>query len=384
MLYTINVATLLLTFLLFFLPFVLLPFAPLSGVFETPKVIVGEIAIELLVLAKIFQKNNSFIQQLNKQQVILTLGLIILTLIDLAIFQTPTSFFGNKFRLQGIFLLWHLLAFSIVSSTIKIDKIPSLIYPIFITLLLTTTIFLGGNENGRTIGTLGEPNALAATAIFILPFILFIQKNLIKILGFIVVLVIIFLSGSRSGLVAISMQSIFIVFNRGFKLSVFRSFIISLILFVLSLSLPIIEGGGWFENRAIIWQTAFFAGFNSPIIGNGFGNIDNALRQTSIVMNSLVQHEFVDSSHNLFLDFWVQGGIVGLIALIAIIFFSIKNLIHQSKMLELTLLLGLIGVLSFNPASVVTLVAFWWVVGQGFVKITLLNHTLLAPKDGSG
>lgn len=348
----------------------LLPFG--ISPFETPKVIAAEIGIELLLIVSFFRHSGP--ARISKQQALLILPLIVLTLIDLLMFPSPTAFFGNSFRLQGIFLLWNLLIFSIISSNIKINKIPNIIYSISMSLLLATTIFFGGNENGRAIGTLGEPNALAATAVFILPFLLFRQKNLIKILGFIVVLIIIFLSGYRSGLIAIGIESIFLLLNRISKLSLAKSFIFAFILLILSFSLPIIEGGGWFENRSVIWQTAFVAGFKSPIIGNGFANTEIALHQTSIDMKNLVQHQFIDSSHNIFLDFWVQGGIVGLISLILLMALSIRNLIANSKLLELTIFLGLFTVMSFNPVSVVTLVAFWWVVGQGFREENHILH----------
>lgn len=376
-------ATIILAFLLFFLPFVVIPFG--ISPFEFPKVIAAEIGIEILLVIKLFQK-NIHINQFNKRQMLLILPLIILTLIDLVFFPSPTAFFGNPFRLQGIFLLWHLLAFSILSNVIPdligdLDsRLPITIYILSLVLLLITAISFGGNENGRAIGTLGEPNALAATAAFFLPF-LFGQKNLIKILGFIFALIIIFLSGSRSGLIAIGVESVFLLLKEIVKLSVAKSFILAFILFILSLSLPLIENGGWFENRSVIWQTAFVAGLKSPVLGWGFGNIETALHQTSVEMKNLVQHQFIDSAHNIFLDFWVQGGVVGLISLLLIIFFSIKNLIAKSKLLELTIFLGLITVMSFNPVSVVTLVAFWWVVGQGFRE---QGRSLHAPKDGNG
>jgi len=353
-----------LVFLLFFLPFVALPFG--ISPFESPKVILAEILIEILLLLHFFKKNFLSRIKLQKYQLILSGIIIVLTLLHLILFPSPTSFFGNPFRLQGIFILWYLLAFSVVAANIKTDKIPNYIYLFSIVLIFITIIAFGGNENGRAVGTLGEPNALAATAIFIFPFLVFRQKNFIKVLGFIFALIIIFLSGSRSGLVAFLIESVFILLSQFMKLSIAKSFSLSLILLILSLLLPVIEGGGWFENRSVIWQTALIAGFNSLLIGSGFGNIDKALHQASVTMNNLLQHQFIDSSHNFILDFWIQGGIVGLTALTAIIFFSIKNLINQSKTLELTALLGLLTVMSFNPVSVTTLVAFWWALGQGF------------------
>lgn len=360
---------LLLVFLLFFLPFIFWPFG--ISPFEAPKVIAAQIAIEILFILSILtnpiklEKIKPWIKS-RKVHIFLIGGLIILSLLDFVIFPSTTSFFGNQFRLQGIFLLWHLLVFSLLSSRFNLDKVPKFIYLLSLILVLVTIPFLGGNENGRAVGLMGEPNALAALAIFIFPFVFFKQKNLVKIIGFISALIIIFLSGSRSGLLAIFIQFLFIILASKYSLK--KGFIVTFIFLLLGLSLPIIEGGGWFENRAVIWQTVVLSGIESPVLGHGFGNIEQALHQTSISLNNMIQYQSVDSSHNIFLDFWVQGGFVGLFLLITILIHVFKNLISKSKTLELTALIGLLTVMSFNPVSVTTLVGFWWVVGQGFKK----------------
>lgn len=356
--------TFLATFLLFFLPLVVVPFG--LNMFEPPKVILAQVVIQILLFSQFFQKDFIAYFKHQKAKLILPLSLIFLSLLHLVLNPTLENFLGNQFRMQGVFLLWNLIILFLIAPRLSIENAPRALFPFCLTLLLATTIFLGGNENGRAVGTLGEPNALAATAVFFLPFLLFKQKKLIKILGFIFVLIIVFLSGSRSGLIALTIQSSFLILNNWLKLSILKSFIIGIILLILSFSFPIIEGGGWFENRSQIWQTAFFAGLNSPIIGNGFGNIGSSIHQASVAINNLVQHQLVDSSHNIFLDFWVQGGITGVIVFIAIIFFSVKNLIKQSKILELACFLGLLSAMSFNPVSVVTLVAFWWILGRSF------------------
>lgn len=370
--------TALVIFLLFFLPFIVLPlgFSP----FEAPKVIAAEIVIQALLILTILKK-NSLLTQLNKQQAILAFAIILLSILHLMLFPTSTSFFGNPFRLQGIFLLWHLTLFSILASRIRINGISNLIYPLCMVLVLVISLLLGSNENGRAVGTLGEPNALAATAVFLFPFLFFKQRNFVKILGFISALTIIFLSGSRSGLLALLIQSSFVILTS--KLPIAKAFIASFILLLIGFVLPILEGGGWFENRSTVWQTAFFAGMQSPILGSGFGNIEQSLHQASIVLNNMIQYQLVDSSHNIFLDFWVQGGITGFSLLVALLIISIKRLIVNSNVLELTVLLGLLTVMSFNPVSIVTLIGFWWVLGLGF-RATAQDHSRPLPKDDSG
>lgn len=232
-----------------------------------------------------------------------------------------------------------------------------------------TSFLIEPDINGRTISTLGEANALASSAVFFWPLAFFInlkgrlQDKGLKIGVLLITAIIILFSGSYSGILAFILQVIFLVFTKwiGFK----KAIILVFLLTSLSLALPFIKGGGWYENRSEIWRTAFFAG-RQKSLGWGFGNIEQALYQTSLKLDNNIKFQAVDSSHNFLLDFWVQGGVIGLGSIISLIFLSLKGLIKQFKVAEITILLGLSCVLLFNPASVATLVAFWFILGQGF------------------
>lgn len=134
----------------------------------------------------------------------------------------------------------------------------------------------------------------------------------------------------------------------------------------MSLFLPFAQNPDWFENRSLIWQTALEAGQASPIIGTGFGNIQNPIHQAALKLGNPVQYQVVDSSHNFLLDFWVQGGLVGVISILFLIGFALAGLKRQNRLVETTALLGMITAMLFNPVSVVNLLAFWWLIGQGF------------------
>lgn len=260
-------------FLIFFLPLVVIPIT--SSPFEAPKVILAEILIEVMLFIFILRSASRRREVTFKIEYFLLksitgkwwpfLGLFTLSLIHLILLRTPISFFGNAFRLQGVFLLWHLLVFSIISGNIKLDQIPKFVYPLSLLGLFLGTFVLGGNEAQRAVGTLGEPNALAATAIFIWPFAFLsfwgsaswrrLQK-LLPITAPTIALVIIFLSGSRSGLLAFVIQLFFLLFTKMTNLTIAKSVILCLILIAFNLILPLIEGGGWFENRSevYLWQ----------------------------------------------------------------------------------------------------------------------------------
>ncbi len=339
-------------FLLFLLPLLVVPFG--YSYFELPKVIVAQILIEILVILKIFKA------KLPRKLLVPVAILGLLTIFDLIFLRTQTTFWGNIFRFQGVWLLWHLLLLALVSSQIKLPKFSYYLYIIPLFGLFASSLILGPDENGRSFGTLGEPNALAASAIFLVPFVWFSRFKLISL---IIILGTILMSGSRSGLVAFGIQAVFLIFSR---FSVSKTVVICLILVIFSLSFPFIEGGGWYENRAEVWQTALVAGFINPLFGSGFGNIEEILPKTSEIINNNVHYQYTDSSHNFLLDYWVSGGLIGLISIGYLLFGSLKNFAVKGKKLELAVLLGLITVMSFNPVSVVTLVAFWWLIGQGF------------------
>ncbi len=98
----------------FFLPFVVLPLG--TSPFEIPKVLLAEIIIELLFLFVLFGKIPFSFTILPKHLLYTISGLFLISLFDLLFFQSPTVFFGNVYRLQGVFLLWHLLFFTIMVS----------------------------------------------------------------------------------------------------------------------------------------------------------------------------------------------------------------------------------------------------------------------------
>jgi len=347
---------------------------PIVGfTYETPKVVASELLIELLFILWLLKgTTRPFLQTITKPR--LLLGIFLLTVVHLIFFRTETTFFGNTFRMQGVFLMWHLLVLTCISATWKDTymHIPSVFFVLLC--LLVTGILLGGDETGRAFGLLGQPNSLAATAIFLWPFFLKFtsRKQWVKkmMVGstFVVTLAILFITGSRSGLLAFLLQLYFLVSLVITKKSFSKAVMTSFLIIGISLFLPLFENLGVLENRAEIWQTAWIAGWKSPLVGNGFGNIEQALQSASLQVSNNVRFQLVDSAHNLFLDWWVQGGVIGVGLLVALLFSAFSNLVTQKKTIELTVLLGLLVAMQFNPVSVVILVGFWWLLGQGFVS----------------
>lgn len=353
--------------LLFLLPYVVFPVGVTP--FETPKVLIAELLIATLVIAKATRTQlKTFIQ--NNIFFLLFLLLLLFSLFHLVFQPTSIAFFGNQFRMQGVFLLWLLLALAFASTEVRLKKMPVWTITLLLTVHLFAAIFIITTTDGRAVGTLGEPNALAAIAIFLWPFLWLSQKEsrlsaILQIVSMLLAVCIIYISGSRSAMIAFVIQNIFLLLGLSRVLSFGKTVIVSLLLFSLSLLLPaVIDRQTVYENRTEIWKTALFAGYEHPIVGWGFGNTEIALKEYNQKLYNRLRGYYVDSSHNIFLDWWVQGGYIGLSLFVVLLYCTFRIFIQQKDIVKLSLFLGLLTVMSFNPVSVVVLVQFWWLIGQ--------------------
>lgn len=362
----------LIAFVLFILPLIYIPFIPLG--FETPKVIIFETLVELICITMIMQ--NKLSRPTSRFFVVCFAGVILLSFYSLLFHFSSTSLFQNPIRMQGIFLLWHFVFWAYFSAYIVPPVSFSFLPLISLGVLFLSALFLHEPVSYRSVGLLGEPNALASVAVFLFPWILFsksvfTKKKNILFLGFAIIstLGIVFLSGSRSGLVAIGIEMIVWILTKNKLFTPKIILMIGVSIIVLSLLLPFNKQQSSWEDRGTIWKIAIQAGALHPFLGWGFGNITQALHQTASNVQSPLTYVYVDSSHNIFLDWWIQGGIVGFGILVSFIIYAFKSFLQKNDGFGITLLLGLITVVSFNPASIATLVAFWWLIGRSFKEI---------------
>ena len=355
-------------FLLFLLPFVIAPFGVTE--FEVPKVVIGEGGIIVLFLLSFFFKNNVF--SISRKQAYLYGVIGIVSVIDLLFFRSSISFFGNVFRMQGIFLLWLLLLFSVVSESCTFRNIPWYVFGLLLLVESIAIFFLPLNASQRYVGTLGEPNALAAFVIFLWPFAFFgVKKFSLKEkigMGGIMLLIVLvlFLTDSKSAMIAFAIQVVAIVLYKKHFLPK-KIVLICVCLYIISYLLPFFDQT-LYENRVQVWQAALFGGFTHPLLGNGFGNIEFVLHSAAHTLHLAIQYYYVDSSHNMLFDWWVEAGLVGVSIVSLLTYYTVRKFIQTKNMREITLVLGMITVLSFNPASVVGLLGFWWLIGQGLKK----------------
>lgn len=354
--------------LLFILPLIVFQFG--ISPYETPKIFVAQLIVFIFAIYSILTQKDFFAFPKDKVIFYALVGVCILLLIQIVVFRESSVVFGDVYRFQGLFFMFTMLIFSYVSARTRLTINPLYIFSLLVVHLILA-FFLGTNEAHRSFGTLGEPNSLASYSLFLWPFILFDKKRLHKVFQFstiFIVIGILYISGSRSALFALLAQSTYLGLlykNIPQRLSVVAAVV------VLSLSLlsPFFVQT-YYENRADIWKGAFQAGITHPIIGSGFGNIHSAISHTRPYKITTLQNRIVDSAHNIFLDWWVQGGIVGFLLLVTMLTRTFIIFVKQKNKLYITLLVGLLGTFLFNPMSVSLHLCLWFLIGQALSKNT--------------
>ncbi len=357
-------------FLLFGLQFVVYRYG--VSFYETPKILAAQVGIITLGVLLLFRFFLEKPLAPSKMYLILGGSLFLLLLVQYFLLDGRELFlWGNVFRFQGAFLLVLLLAFGLMGTVVVVNRFYGYLALVALIVSGFVALYFPRNGVGRMAGLLGEPNMLAETYVFLWPWLLIMQFKTIRIkmlvsgLGMLLAFCLIYLTGSRSGLLAIGLQSLILVSYWVKKRVVGVAVVISLVIMLTASVLPFLEKDRIWENRGEIWYTALQAGMESPIIGHGFGQVELALANTAWRIENTLRYQYVDSSHNIFMDWWVQGGLWGISILLAFLGLALWRLIRIADILNVLLLTGMLGVLFFNPGSMIALVHLWWVIGRG-------------------
>lgn len=302
--------------------------------------------------------------------VLLLIGLFALSVVHLLLLHSPILFFGNAFRLQGVLSLWILLLFACVGS--QVGRHIHLSWMAVISLFFTclAALILPKDFAMRAVGTLGEANSLSAYVLFLLPLAITgihtkSTRHGVIALSFVLALLCIYLSGSRSSLVGLCAEIIFFVLAK--KIHMRIAVICTALFLAVSLVLPFFDSKQVFDSRVVIWRTAIEAGRQRPLLGWGIGNVEIGLRHGADTLQTSLRFQYVDSSHNVFLDWWVQGGVVGLALFSSILVVTFLSLIHHRDKALIASLFGIFAVMLFNPVSTAILLPLWWIIGQAMV-----------------
>lgn len=217
------------------------------------------------------------------------------------------------------------------------------------------TILIGGYQNEyandliRISGGLSDPNAMAVDSLVALSFAVFLLKNIkMRFLYFFIFLLVaipayaLIMSFSRGGMLALIVMAI-VFLKRKYKLTKIISCCVFGLLILYILYQFIIpndfreilimrfnfeeakETGG--ANRVGIWTAYLERWMYYFITGTGFGNCSSVLQQHSFGVN--VSLDYV--THNQYLLYFVEQGLLGFIFYINYIIRGIKEIDKASK-----------------------------------------------------
>ena len=83
------------------------------------------------------------------------------------------------------------------------------------------------------------------------------------------------------------------------------------------------EGESALRGRVEVWQTAVYAIKQNPIVGTGLGNFDKVYdKYVRVAIPNEPLEPNVILPHNVFLNFWIDTGILGLIMFISVLSYA--------------------------------------------------------------
>lgn len=205
----------------------------------------------------------------------------------------------------------------------------------------------------RAIAFFESPNYLA---MYLVPTILMVfgyqysRKEFGKLLLLTTPFLAVVLTASRGGLVALVVGFVVIVSaKKGFRWATISGIIALVVSAGLLLSLPHVGGSGGDQARTYIWSHALALIKEHPILGIGPGQFNGELN-AKLANDAYYQdsvREYALHAHNVFLNFYLSGGILALVgfvwACVVIIGQQLKS--NRDTVARLSLLAALLAVL---------------------------------------
>lgn len=361
---------------LFILPFIYFP--KVFNSYELPKLIF--LGISILVLGTVVLITEVGIKnlriRLNRIDILVVVFLLILLASDIFGVSIKNSFLGSAYRLQG-FLTYLIFGYGYMIVRILSMQTKVKIYNVlFVQLALLSILliaqyllvrFFGESVSlfqNRYHGTFGNPNFAGGYMAMLFAYILFAKGNTHKMYWFKPLIVLlcgiaIILTDSRSAILAVVISTVLYYFNIIKKMQgwvrialLIAICIISSSFIFLTIDQALLEkrSSEW-ENRSIIWKEGVTLFMNKPFLGYGQENV-----QLIFPANL---HFSVDNMHNIFLEYALSSGVIGVISfgLLVSLVFKASNLAWRM------FLLCFIITAFFNPLSISQLFLFWAMLG---------------------
>ena len=382
-----------------------------TDVFEFPKIIGLLACTGILTIVNIIDLYLNGLPTATKtglkhsKRELLCLFTIFLSQIIAYIFSTNSnvSLMGEPLRFQGlltnthyILLAVNTLYFFLRNPTEKTEKILNwltiiliiscilAILPYFLPLTFPFYFFTPAFFFNRVYGTFGNPNYLAIFTIGTLPFLIF-QKNIKRLLlypAIILCLITLFLTGSRSAWLSSILAFLIIGILQIIKKRSYKTFIITTIIIVLSISAisikkyvsPIIpqferltldtDKSTSIQTRLTLWKIGLQMSLSRPLTGYGQDMIQENIEP--YLPEHLKRNDifFVDRTHSEFIDILLSAGIFNLLAYICLLgLVIIKSAKTIIKPAALTAILSLVIFHSVNFSITSSNILLYFLIG---------------------
>ncbi|MFH0969724.1 MAG: O-antigen ligase family protein [Patescibacteria group bacterium] len=302
-----------------------------------------EILIYLTFISYLFEKPHISWKELYKNYkvyifpiALIFLGLILSTLIN----QNYREGFGI---IKGWFfdpLLFSFVLINTVKNKKDIENIEKSFYlSAFLVGIAALQYFFFGNltYDGRLSSFYSSPNYLAmflAPAVFIGACFLK-TKKFIMIFPAAIIIFVIYLTYSYATWTAIILSLLIVAFitKNISKKFILISLTIILIAFLIQTNNPklkdIFSERSSLNSRSMIWKSSVLMIKNNFIFGIGPGNFQNKYLEYQKYFPPYLEWA-VPEPHNLYLAFWLESGLIGLISFISLIYIWLKKMLKNS------------------------------------------------------
>lgn len=342
--------------------------------YEIPKVFLFNRLSELLLLLTVFQIPVLKERSLNNRILLLSLAFIVVCIISALFGVDPgKSFWGNYYRNDGLFTLFHLVIFSLVIALYwKNNYLEKLSSAIAVTNIVVSSIVIYHVIKypfSVSFPIFGNPNFLAGYLIVTLPLTLVVARKSKYIFFTSVFLSVftIFLTESVTaviGLLVLCVGSIWVykrINTKQFVTALLCAIILGFLAFVNLQKVTSVNRIA--ESRRRIYTKAFIATTQRPLFGWGWANFDHAFRSIDWPIH-YEQDAYVDKAHGHILEISSTTGLLGLSAYLLLTLWVLKALTRKVE--NRTILLSLILFLFHSQTNVISIAEemfFWLYVG---------------------
>lgn len=357
---------------------VALPFISWNGIFEGAKIFFFWVGGIINLSYWLLRGTNKLISSWRNSDFLFLAWIFVLFIASLFGPHPLESVMGGSYRHQGVIFFFLLLITKKIVDEFENREVERLRFwfavAVFgeslITIVNAVDIYLtggqSGNINGKPIGTLGEPNAIAG---FLAIGIYFIYEYFLhgrekrKITGvFMLVLVsaAVLLTSSVSGLLALlivfagsrikrlpplSLNMYQKLFSVGL-LILFSGFLFK------TFSPKLLERPVSYEDRLVFWKMGVGIALEKPVFGWGAETgeylYDLSYNRISMPLTLVL----VDRSHNLFIDVFMWSGFVGLFLFIVWVVYEMILLLRTSHLFAFFVFLAWLLFASLQPLGI--------------------------------